>query len=442
MVEPIIYLGLEIKQRELEPRLRIAINILQQGYPVVFGQQWALFMNAGALPPGVILFKTVNRIQAQNMASFKAAGHLVAATDEEVLVCFEDACFFEVFSEIAADNCNLFLAQSDTHKAAIDRRFPQLSAVTRVVGNCRVDMLSQSGRKAFAAEAAAIRAAHGRFILFNTNFGQINSIWADMNQVVEIAGRAGLVDLKNPDSVAEYRKKLDWEDANRIEITKLIDWALTRLTDYKIVLRPHPGERMEIWQETFGNRERFVLVPRSNPHPWVEAADVVVHTTCTTGLEAALLDKPVVNVVPVPHPTFDYITNYVNPSFKDWKEAATALDAYVKGKPGALTDSRARFEAALETHFPGHREGAATQKIAAEIAALLRANGAPPRPDYEFKFRGEFKAYKRTDVLKDKFSLSPEEFLERLQTATAGLPKPLKLQVAAMDDSLFYVRPV
>ena len=49
MVEPIIYLGLEIKQRELDSRLRIAINALALGYPVVFGQQWTLFSNADTM---------------------------------------------------------------------------------------------------------------------------------------------------------------------------------------------------------------------------------------------------------------------------------------------------------------------------------------------------------------------------------------------------------
>jgi hypothetical protein len=200
---------------------------------------------------------------------------------------------------------------------------------------------------------------------------------------------------------------------------------------------------MEFWQENFGNRYRFVLIPRSNPHPWVEASELVVHTTCTTGLEAALLDKPVVNVVPIPHPAFDYITNYVNPCFKDWREAARAMEAFAAGRPGPLTDSRERFVEALEAHFPGHREGEATKKIADEIAALLREHGAPPRPDFELKARGAgLSSAPRSDVLKDKFTLTTEEFMERTQAAVTLMNLPLKLKVSVLDDSLFYIRPV
>ncbi len=83
-MESIAYLGLEIKQRELESRLLIAARLLKAGVVVFFGQQWSLFSNADALPPGVVLFKTVNGIQAKPMADFRSKGHIVASTDEEV----------------------------------------------------------------------------------------------------------------------------------------------------------------------------------------------------------------------------------------------------------------------------------------------------------------------------------------------------------------------
>ena len=63
-MEPIAYLGLEIKQRELESRTMVAAHLLKAGIAVIFGQQWSMFANAAALPRGVMLFKTVNDIQA------------------------------------------------------------------------------------------------------------------------------------------------------------------------------------------------------------------------------------------------------------------------------------------------------------------------------------------------------------------------------------------
>lgn len=439
-MEPILYLGLEIKQREMESRLNIALHALNLGFPVLFGQQWAIFQNADSLPPGVILFKTVNNIQAGIMASFVKHGHMVAATDEEVLVCFEDACFFEVFSPVAADNCHLFFAQSDIHRDAIARRFPQLAPRTAVVGNSRMELLSPKNRGAIAEEAAALKKAHGPYILFNTNYGQINSIWTDMNHVKDIAARAGLLNAKDPASVAEYQQKLEWELVNRAEITEVIRWTLENMTEHKVVLRPHPGERPEYWKDLFGSHPRFTLVARSSPHPWIMGAELLVHTTCTTGLEAALLGKPDLNVVPAPHPTFDYITNYVNPVVKNWRDAVAAIGAFLRDGSGLIGESHDKYDAALDQYFPGHREGDSSRLIAEKLLELARANGKTPRPDLPLAFKAPgFRQMKRADILKDKFTLDDNEFVQRLGASMDRLGLKMQLKVAKLDDSLYYV---
>ena len=439
-MEPILYLGLEIKQRELDSRLAIALHALKRGLPVVFGQQWAIFQNADSLPPGLILFKTVNNIQASNMASFVKHGHMVAATDEEVLVCFEDACFFEVFSPVAADNCHLFFAQSVIHKDAIARRFPQLAPRTAVVGNSRMELLSPNNRAAIAAEASVIKQAHGPYILFNTSYGQINSIWTDMNQVQQIAARAGLLNADDPASVEEYKKKLDWELVNRAEIVEVIRWTLENMTDYKVVLRPHPGERPEYWQEQFGSHPRFKLVARSSPHPWIMGSELLVHTTCTTGLEAALMEKNALNLVPIPHPTFDYITNYVNPVVKNWRDAVAAMEPFLRDGTGLIGQSRDKYAAALDQYFPGHREGDASRQIAEKLLELVQANGGTPRPDLQLTFRQPgFRRMKRAAILKDKFTLEDDEFIDRLRGAMSRLGLSMAIKVAKLDDSLFYL---
>ncbi|TAL00182.1 MAG: hypothetical protein EPO08_14500 [Rhodospirillaceae bacterium] len=443
-MEPIAYLAMEIKQRELDSRLLIAANLVKAGLPVVLGQQWSLFKNAAALPPGLVLFKTVNNIQASNMRNFRAQGHLVAATDEEVLVCFEDACFFEVFSNVAAENCDRFFAQSDVHKTAIEARFPNLRGKTEVVGNSRIDFLSVRGRASFSAEANELRQKHGKYILFNTNYGQINSIWNDIKHVVAIAAKAGLVNADDPRSVAEYREKLEWEQRNMAEIVQLLRWAIANLSGYKIVIRPHPGERMQFWQDKFGTFDNVLIVPRSNPHPWLLGAELVVHTACTTGLESALLGKPTVNLTPLPHPAFDFITNWVNPTFKSAQDAAVAIAAFLGEYRGPLVEERAKYTAALDAHFPNHAEGISSQRIAESMLALLKSHGAAPTPTPNYKLRVRapgFNPMERSDTLKDKFTVSAEEIIAGVKRVTSVMGLSLRANIAVLDDSLFLLTP-
>ena len=59
-------------------------HLLQAGLTVVVAQQWGLFGNADILPPGIVLFKTVNKLQAKKMVDLYRRGHIVTATEEEL----------------------------------------------------------------------------------------------------------------------------------------------------------------------------------------------------------------------------------------------------------------------------------------------------------------------------------------------------------------------
>ncbi len=440
-MEPIAYLAMEIKQRELDSRVLIAAHLLKAGVAVVIGQQWALFANAKVLPPGVILFKTVNHIQAGLMAKCRSAGHLVAATDEEVLVCIEDRCFLEVFSPTAAENCDLFFAQSEFHREVVERAFPPLRGRTQTVGNARVDFLSSMRRESFAGEIQKITDAHAPYILFNTNYGQLNSIWNDSNHVVAIAAKAGLVNVDDPASVEEYKAKWNWEQQNRDEMMKLLQSAIEEFPDKNIVLRPHPGEIADFWEDAVGGIERVRIIPRSNPHPWILGAELVVHTSCTTGLEAALMGKPVVNLAPVPHPTFGFVTDRVNPTFKTWQEAASAMKEFLTFGAGPLAEEQKQRAEVLGGHF-AMDDTEAGEKIARGLAALLQDYGARfPVTEQPPLRGGAFRCLPRTDTVKDKFFLEAAELRERLQAALIKMEANIQVKVIAIDDSLFMLMP-
>jgi surface carbohydrate biosynthesis protein len=443
-MEPIAYLALEIKQRELDSRLLVAAHLLNSGVAVVFGQQWSIFANSAALPPGVVLFKTVNAIQAANMANFRAHGHLVTATDEEVLCCHkDDHCFLEVFSQVAADNCDLFFAQSDAHKGAIERAFPSLRGKTRVMGNTRIDFLAPSRLAIHRQEAEQIARIQGHYILFNTNYGQTNSIWRNMDDVVQIAGKAGLVNLKDPKSVDEYKAKLDWERKNCEEMTKLMTWAIKSCTRHKVILRPHPAERIDYWREQFnGQSDRFVIVPRSNPHPWLLGADLVVHTTCTTGLEAKILGRPVVNLAPLRHPTFDYITDWSMPTFATWQDAAAAISEFLDRNTGPVVEGEEKYDQVLTDHFWQYKEGTAAVRVAAAMNELLTSRNARSLREFKPYFRQPgFRAYPRNDTLKDKFTLSQDELIGRAKQVLALAGLKANINLAQLDDSVFLLLP-
>jgi surface carbohydrate biosynthesis protein len=441
-MDPIAYLTLEIKEREFDSRLLIAAHLLKEGFAVLLGQQWALFSNFDALPPGIVLFKTVNRIQAQNMVNARRCGHVVTTTDEEVLVCVDEESFTTSYDLAAAENCDLFFTQSDRQKRAIERKFPQMHGKLRTTGNSRIDLWTSAQSGTFAAKAREIREQYGPFVLFNTNYAQINSVWNSMDMLLAIAIKAGLVDAANPESVAAYRAQLEWEAANRDEMVAIIDWAVEHLKSHRIVIRPHPVEIPDYWRDRFGGKDRVLIPERSSPHPWILAADLVVHTSCTTGLEAILMGRPTVNLLPRPHPQFLSVTSLVNPTFSSWREAAPAIAGILAGGPGAFSGGYAKYADVLSEHFYSYKDGQSSKRIADGMMEMLRLRGATPRPGYQPKFSGGgFKSFKRSDVLKTKFTVGIEEMTGSLKEVIAAVGVPHKLVLAQVDDSLFFVAP-
>src|ERR1700680_4311667 len=82
---PIVYLPIELQVREFESKSLLAATLARQVYSVVLGQQWMLYANLGRLPPGVFLFKSLNKIHHPAMAEARRAGHRVVILEEELL---------------------------------------------------------------------------------------------------------------------------------------------------------------------------------------------------------------------------------------------------------------------------------------------------------------------------------------------------------------------
>jgi surface carbohydrate biosynthesis protein len=442
-MQPIVYLTIEMLSREFDSRLLMAAHAVEAGMTVVVGQQWALFNNLTALPRGILLVKTVNAIQARVMAAAKAAGHAVAAMDEEVLAMANAEGFLKAFSPIAATACDLFLAQSEPHQAAIEASYPEMKGRIAATGNPRIDLMSPKLRVKFEDEARKLREETGPFILFNTNYSITNSIWGDVNNVAAIAVNAGVLDPKQQDTVVDFQKNIEFEQTNRQALGEILNWVVAKLPTHKAVIRPHPAETPDFWQKAVNNHPRVRVVPRSNHIPWILASDLVVHTSCTTGLEAAIMGKKAVNLSPNPDsPWYKlYVMGKVNPVFRDMRLAAQAIAQYFQNGGGPIAE-REPYQQQIEHYFPNIQAVDASARMAQAFKATLAARGA--NVDSGFKWEGLPAGYKKIErgaLLKDKMTASLQQVRETLDYLRGidDLKRPFAL--SEIDDSLFLLSP-
>jgi surface carbohydrate biosynthesis protein len=437
---------MEIKQRELPSRLLIASKLLSLGHPVVLGQQWSIFQNFRNMPTGGIFFKTVNKIQGSVMQKFKNSGYVVYANDEESLICVENSCFCYGFSSLAAENCDLFFAQSSFHKGAITAKYNALMQKVLVAGSPRLEVISSGlTRTIYADLTREIKNRFGPFILFNTNFGSVNSVWGGIENVRAINMQAGVLNQSDAGSVAEFNDLFAWEEMNLTQMTQLIFWAVKNLRGYKIVIRPHPGENPSYWLERFGREPGVHVQGRSDPHPWILAAEATIHTGCTTGLEAKLLGKKSFNLKPSNHPVFDRIVNHVNVTFPTWSELAEALTQYLAASVDEVSldsSTGANNDELLEKYIESNSDAPPSSIIAYEISRRLGSMGDLSSGQiFESTIRSSYLRCKRTAIQQDKFTLLKEELTSKFGLVTSFIRMPLSVNVEKLDDSVFLLSP-
>jgi surface carbohydrate biosynthesis protein len=281
-----VYLSVENKQRELASRMLIARSLCHDNVQVVIGQQWLLNRNLSSLPPGIVLFKGCNAVQAHNMRVASQAGHLCMAIDEEGPgVC--DPYLLARDIDRSAQVSRVY-TYTDWHAAMFDRIYG--AGTAKATGNPRFDLLDPP---MYENAVAAIREKHGRFVLINTNSAATNSAFGDEIDYKGVLESIGWIRPHIPADMDYFNTHLEHDRGNGEALTALVRALPGGQTNTKIIIRPHPAERPETWIARFAGLGHVEVVADGGLHiPWLLAAEVMVHTSCTTGLEAHLMGAP------------------------------------------------------------------------------------------------------------------------------------------------------
>ena len=297
------------------------------------------------------------------MREARAGGHRIAAIDEEVpgLVTMKQKLRWVREESVATSD--FIFAVGEEHKAALLRFHPAHADKYRVVGNPRWDLLRPELRGSHDDEVAAIRARHAPFILINTNFSVHNSARRTVEETRKWFVDEGHIDPSKPEDVVFLDEIFRMERANIDAVHALLRELPARFPKHSFIVRPHPIERAETWSEFLRDVPRAEMVRDGSVVPWIIAADVLVHTNCTTGVEAFALDKPAISLQPAELAIADtYLANLVNYRTKTVAETLDRIERLVARDPSAPAYP-AEFTATFDHFFAATRGPFACERI-------------------------------------------------------------------------------
>lgn len=301
-VSTMLYLPIETKTRDLEGRLFVIFHALKRGIPAMLLHKSDVKRTLRHMPGGTYIHYGAVEAYRKEIESLSAAGHRLFAWDEEGLVFLRRQYSQNRISPAVFASLERFFSWGSNQRSVITETHPDLAEKVLLTGHPRFDLLKPNYRAVFEPESALLRKRYGRMILINTRFGFYNHFKGKQYALKAIRAKGYFSD---PSMESYFDQWIAHDGAIFDRLAAVIPKIAAQHPDHTIVLRPHPSENIETWKRLLGHLPNFTVVHEGNVINWIMAADVMVHSNCTTGVEAYLLDRPSLAYRPVSSEEFD-----------------------------------------------------------------------------------------------------------------------------------------
>jgi surface carbohydrate biosynthesis protein len=339
-----IIIPVENQVRELDPKLLLACIAARRGFPTIIGSRLEIDFRIASFPRSIYLSKSMTARSIKMFRIMRKLGHEIAVWDEEALVHMQPETYFTRRLSTEAIKYVSHLFAWGQENAELWRQYPDLPAgmPIHITGNPRGDMLRPALHPYFESEAETLRATYGDFILINTNFASVNAFVTSLNLFLPVKKRGdepkfgrGAIGMTR-----EYAQGLhNFKQAVFEDIKDIIPALEQAFPDLTIVVRPHPTEDPQVYQDIASRCSRVRVSNEGNVIPWLMAAKVLVHNSCTTGVEAYIMRVPAVAFMASRDEYYDYgyyrLPNILSHQCFNFDELQETVDQILTGKIGA-----------------------------------------------------------------------------------------------------------
>lgn len=284
--ESMVILPSENQIREFDAKLLLACVLAERGFDAIVGARHDIHNHIARFPRSIYVAKDFRKPSERILNIIAGLGHRILAWDEEGLVQPLPALYYErrytlpaiqKVSEVFAwgpANERLMLGSPSWPGFPIHR-----------TGNPRLDLLRPELRAFHATKVDSLRSSLGRFVVFNSNFASFNPAIASVAPVMANNGK----------TVIPY---LAWRHELFEQWKLLLPRIAKSMPNVTLVVRPHPSESHDLWQSIAQDVPNMEVLYSGSAIPWILASDVLLHSGCTTGVEAFFLGKPALSLRP------------------------------------------------------------------------------------------------------------------------------------------------
>lgn len=268
-----IIVPVENRHREFRSKIWLASALSTAGHRVTVGEDSIIWQNMDKLNPDLYFTltarprsKQIDRLKEMQETSIRTA----CLDTEGGAFDGGEAFLSKRVSPDALEHIDLYCAWGAQSSKIVQKVVYEndLSTNVEITGNPRFDLLHPDMSILYEEDAKQITKTYGDYLLINMNYGLGNS---------EISPDQTFILL----SIMSLAHELSQSDI-----------------DKNIVIRPHPSGNNNIYQTIFESYDSVYVKKQGEVRPWISAADAVIHNSCTTGLESALMNTLTISYLP------------------------------------------------------------------------------------------------------------------------------------------------
>ena len=325
-----LILPVEVFNREFDAKVLLACFAAERGFSVIVGSKREIHLKIDTLPQSIYLAINLSDRNIVIDTLLNQLGHTIAGGDEESIVYSSPEVYVkEKLGPEVFKKPKIFLAWGPENRHIWETHSNYQGAPIHITGNPRIDLLRPELRPFWEIQTQNLRKQYGRFILINSNYDRINNHRPGKGEDQQILKAAET----DPSSVSKEDLALATYHRDLFQnFQKMASTIAHSYPDHTIVIRPHPSESKEAWVEATADCSNVRVVFEGNIVPWLLAAQVVIHNSCTTGLESYILGTPVVAYRPLTSEQFDRsLPNSLSQQAFTLDELQTLVEISVKG---------------------------------------------------------------------------------------------------------------
>lgn len=278
---------IEISNRELIWRTLFCMKASQRGIECYLGTKREINYLMDKVGSFIYLDKGFHNGVSQPLyQKVKENQGIIISLDEEGAIDFEDHTTlsarydYKLFEEASSV---FFWGADQLNNVA--KNIPDISKAI-VTGHPRFEYLKPEYHFLYESETKRLKKKYGQFILINTNMGFGNNYRGKEFIIDNYGGR-----FKSIKSI------INNDEIKLKAYIKLVK-SLSALQKQHIIIRPHPEEDINIYEDAFHNYENVSVIYEMSVIPWILASDIMIHPDCTTGVEALMLGKKSISFLP------------------------------------------------------------------------------------------------------------------------------------------------